>query len=384
MKKYIEKLALYYIQSDLKNFSKPTPTFIKSGFYLIKLTLSDGSYSLGEPHPYSGNKRQFINVIKKIFKFIKKKELNYLNLSTIKKKRNLNINKLCMSSCLAAIDSSIQNIKNKSNINFKSKKIISPNLYASGGMIFEDQNTKLLVDEMLTCKKMKFKGWKFRPPSPRSFKNHNQRLKSPDFIDVKKLIKICELMRINAGKDFDLMLDVGCRCKNFKDAKYLLEGIYDLNFSFIEEPVKRNFQIYKRIKKIKNKPKIAFGEHFSTLKDINYVFSKKLLDIFQPDTNLLLQQELKTIVKKASKYDIEIIPHNWFNLVNFQSNLSFLDLLKKKNKSIEFNILKNPYNHLFINNAFFVNGSKISIKNKNYQGIEYDFKKFEKFKIYES
>ena len=86
MKRYIDKLELYYIKSDLKNFSKPTPTFISSGFYLIKLILSDGSYSLGEPHPYSGNTKQFINVIKKIFKLIKKKELDYINLSLIKKK----------------------------------------------------------------------------------------------------------------------------------------------------------------------------------------------------------------------------------------------------------------------------------------------------------
>ena len=46
MKKFINKLELYFIQSNLKKFTRPTPTFFKSGFYLIKLTLNDGTFGL--------------------------------------------------------------------------------------------------------------------------------------------------------------------------------------------------------------------------------------------------------------------------------------------------------------------------------------------------
>ena len=92
------------------------------------------------------------------------------------------------------------------------------------------------------------------------------------------------------------MLDVGCRCRNFKDIKYLLEGLNELNFKFVEEPAPRNVISYFQIKnKIKKKPKIAFGECISSVKDAQIFFKNKLIDIFQPDVNLLLQEELRLI-----------------------------------------------------------------------------------------
>lgn len=386
MEKFVNKLELYYINSNLRKPERPSPTFLISGFYLIKIILNDGSYYFGEPHPYSGKKKEFIDVIKAIFKDIYKLKLENINLPLIKKKRNPKINELCKSSCLAAIDNSIQCIKNKITNKFeKDKKENITKLYASGGMIFDDQNIKLLVDEMLNYKEKKFSGWKFRPPFPRNFKSHNKRLQNPDSVDVKKLMKICELLRFKAGNNFDLMIDVGCRCKDFKDLKYLLEGLKDLNFRFVEEPTLRNINSYKQIKKnIKKKPKIAFGESIFSLEDTNVFFKNKLIDIFQPDTNLLLQNELKIISRLSLKYNIELIPHNWFNIINFSSNLMFINSIKKKDKLIEFNTIKNPYNKFFINNMFFIKKNKVFLKKKNYKGIDVKLNRIKKYKIYET
>ena len=58
-------------------------------------------------------------------------------------------------------------------VNFKIQNSFKKNkikLYASGGMVFEDQNNETLINEMLKIKNQKFSGWKFRPPSPRNFK----------------------------------------------------------------------------------------------------------------------------------------------------------------------------------------------------------------------
>ena len=52
-----------------------------------------------------------------------------------------------MYSCLAAIDSTISFIKNSKKI-----KINQTYLYASGGMIYKDQNSKILINEMLSYK----------------------------------------------------------------------------------------------------------------------------------------------------------------------------------------------------------------------------------------
>ena len=96
MKKFIDKLELHFIQSNLKKFRRPTPTFFKSGFYLIKLTLNDGTFSFGEPHPYSGNKNEFIDVLNLIFKKIKKRDIDKIDLINIKEILKKLINYVCI------------------------------------------------------------------------------------------------------------------------------------------------------------------------------------------------------------------------------------------------------------------------------------------------
>ena len=103
-----------------------------------------------------------------------------------------------------------------------------------------------------------------------------------------------------------------------------------------------------------------------------------MIDIFQPDVNLLLQEELRLINILSKKYNIDIIPHSWFNITNFSSNLLFLNSIKKKNKLIEFNILKNPYDKMFMNNIFAIKKGKIFINKKNFGNIDIDYKKNKK------
>ena len=112
----------------------------------------------------------------------------------------------------------------------------------------------------------------------------------------------------------------------------MLEGLNELNFKFVEEPAPRSVISYFQIKKQnQKKPKIAFGECIYSLKDAQIFFKNKLIDIFQPDVNLLLQEELRLINILSKKYNIDIIPHSWFNITNFSSNLLFLNSKKKIN-----------------------------------------------------
>ena len=99
---------------------------------------------------------------------------------------------------------------------------------------------------------------------------------------------------------------------------------------------------------------------------------------------MLLQEELRLINILSKKYNIDIIPHSWFNITNFSSNLLFLNSIKKKNKLIEFNILKNPYDKMFMNNSFAIKKGKIFINKKNFGNIDIDYKKIKKNKIYET
>ena len=124
------------------------------------------------------------------------------------------------------------------------------------------------------------------------------------------------------------MVDIGCRIQNIKEASYIIEALEDLDFYFIEEPIQRKIETYKKLYRKKKKIKIAGGEHIFDF-DLFKKFKKNdIFDFYQPDSNLLLFSELKKISNQLGKK--KIIMHNWCNGVNFASNLSFAFSLKKK------------------------------------------------------
>ena len=203
-------------------------------------------------------------------------------------------------------------------------------MYASSGMIFEKKDYSFLIEEATQCKDEKYFGWKFRPRFPNTNLSHTQRIKDPPPFDEKKLIDFAIKLRKNVGDVFNLMLDCGGRCESIKQAKYLADALHELNFYFLEEPLQRKLNLYQKLSEKKLKLKIAGGENVYSLKEFNFWKNFKL-DIFQPDTNLLAFDELKTIEKYWKK---QIIFHNWCNLINSATNINYI-LSSKSNIILE-------------------------------------------------
>lgn len=369
----------------------PLPSFFYDGFIFLKLNTDTGIYGLGEPNPYVDKLLKIKHtLVKIIFPLLKNKEIDKIDLNFIKNKQLKFVNSNLINSCIAALSHSIDDIKGKTKKLpvFKILKEKKSNkkfkVYASGGMIFENQDYNSLIDEALNYKDKKFIGWKFRPKSPNKLLSHAQRIKNPPNFDVKKLINFSEKLRLKVGGKFKLMLDLGCRCKNLNEAKYIVRALSELNFYFIEEPFKRNDIRYNKLKKIsKNKIDIAGGEFFSNLKKFKYLSKKKIFNVFQPDSNMLTYREIKNISDLAFKNKIKIIPHNWCNMINQSANINYFSVLDQDEKIIEYNILKNPFEKSFINNSFKI--TKGCVEQINYAGlgIDVDLKKIKKETIYE-
>ena len=49
------------------------------------------------------------------------------------------------------------------------------------------------------------------------------------------------------------MVDIGCRIQNIKEASYIIEALEDLDFYFIEEPIQRKIETYKKLYRKKKK-----------------------------------------------------------------------------------------------------------------------------------
>ena len=365
----IKKLEFFFIKNKNKKKSNfPRPSFFQSGIYVIKLVDFYGNHGLGEPSPYCGSPQEVRLILKKIFVFIYLQKIENIDLNLIHKNLlKINKNSFCLSSCLAAISQCILDLKGKYKEN-NSALVLNPNLkkneikiYASGGMLYEDQSTKFLIEEALKYKSYNYFGYKFRPLYSHNFQSHQNRFKKPPPIDIYKTIEIAKNLRKEVGNTFHLMIDLGCRCKNLREAKYIIDALSDLNFYFIEEPFQRKINNYKKIKnrKLRN---IAAGEHIYKHEDFFKWADNNLIDFVQLDTNSLDLVFIKNAFNFLKKIKIKFVPHNWTNLINTAATVNLLRSIEEDH-IMELNIFENYFHQLFRNNFFKINnGSSIFFK----------------------
>lgn len=357
----IEKIYLTLIKD--KNFKSiyPRPSFFKNGMIFIKLT-SDLNYEgYGEVSPYISKPREAMLLIEKIYKkYFRHKEVD-LNYVYNLKKKNSNF---FFQSILSVFDQAIHDIFAKQKKTSVSKIINSKNLkyvkfYASGGMLFENQSYGKIFEEALAAKDKGYFGYKFRPKLPITNLSHFQRIKNPPKIDIKSLEKFSINLRKKVGEKFKIMIDLGCRLSHVKEVEYLFKMFKEHNYYFVEEPFQRKVSTYQKLKKYCLDVKISGGEHFYSLKEFKKWNKKKIFDFYQPDTNLLLYQEINHIIKKTSLN--KIILHNWCGKINLLSNISYACSLNK-NILIEKNIFKNPFDDFFISKPLIIKNGKINIQ----------------------
>ncbi len=379
----LKNIYIYHLKSKNKFSDNPLPTFFKEGFTFIIIDTYDNISGYGEPSPYIDTPKKLMKLIEKIFvKYFQNKHLHQINLSSLKKKLKKNDELKILSS----FDQAILDIKAKekkiSVVNLISNSQIKKNqisFYASGGMIYENQRYEDIIERVLELKEIGYSGFKFRPMMPITNLTHSQRIKNPPSFDSKKLANFSSFLRQKVGDKFKLMIDFGCRCKVNKETKYLFDTLYNEKFFFIEEPFKRSLKSYHKLSKL-SKVKIAMGEHIYDHRIFLKWKKKNLISFFQPDSNLLLFDELKFISNKIKKS--QLIIHNWCNQINFCSNLSFALSLNKP-LMIEKNILENPYNKYFNVYNFNIKSGKLLFKNKLGLGVEFIKKKSNSLDVYE-
>ena len=380
------KLEIYKFENKKKKFSNyPRPSYFSSNIIILKLIYNEEHVSLGEINSYSGSFIEIINNLKTIFLKFKKYDLKKKNLNNLLNLKFSSENNFCFNSCHAGFVQALVDLKSKienkkvtelfTNSKIKINKKI--NVYASGGMIFEGQDNKL-IEEVNFCKQKKYFGYKFRPPYPKQFNHHNMRFKKPDLFDIKKFLKMSEKIRVSVGKEFNLMADLGCRITTKSDLNYLMDGLNELNFFFVEEPIIRNLSLYDNIKNYKN---IASGEHLHNLNETKKWISCKNVKFFQFDPNSLSMNYILSLYKKLKSKKKIYIPHNWTTPVNTSVGINLLLIFQQKINLIERNFYTSPYNDLFINKSFYFNDGRFILVNNKGFGIRLNSNYFDKFNL---
>ena len=371
----VKEIEIYHYKFPVKNKKFPCANHVLNGTIYFKVFTTNEIIGYGEPSSYFLDYKIISKLVYKyLYPNLKNKNIFEINLSQIKKKFLNKKNYFIISNLIAGLDQAIWDIKSKiskknlsnyiSNYNKIDRKI---GLYASGGMIFNNQNTNVILKEALKFQSIGFKGYKFRPPIPRNKLSHSDRMKNPPPIDIKKLVKLCEKLRINLKEDFKLMLDLGCRINNFKDFYFLSDCLSELKFLFVEEPLKRNINNYKIIHN-KSKTKISFGESIADKKD--FIKWSNYVDIFQPDTNMITITELLELKKVFKKLKKTVVFHNWANPINMLFNFHLSSVFNSK--LIEYNVTYNPAISLFLKEKFNIKNGFILINNKEGSGVNFN------------
>jgi len=353
----------------------PTASFVSTGFCIVLLHTNSGLIGIGEPSPYGGDVDSTINAVDEVSQKLKGESLYKAWTYRVvdKKLFNVGYGGLAKQAVIAAISQCCIDILGK-QLNIPVYKIFNPEsdgvipAYASGGMIYDDQSLDLYAKEALEYKNKGFNVWKFRPSTPKGL-NHFQRNKMPPPIDMQAIQQTIKDVSKACGKEFEILLDVGCRCRDVREAIELCEFSSDYNVGFIEEPLPRNIELYSELIS-KTNIKIATGETFFSSEQFELWVINNAIDIFQPDVNLVGVREMIKIFSIAKKYDKEIVFHNWANAISNIANVSLASALPGQCKYVESSIVYNPFREkLIISPIISCNGVYVLSNNKGL-GVE--------------
>ena len=217
----------------------PTASFVSSGFCIVLLHTDTGLIGIGEPSPYGGDINNTINAVEAVNNDLKGRSLYdaWVYRGLDERLFGVGYGGLARQAVIAAVSQCCIDILSK-QLNVPAYKIFNPEsdgiipAYASGGMIYDDQSLDLYVKEALEYKNKGFNAWKFRPSTPKGL-DHFQRNKMPPPVDIQAIQQTIKDVSKACGDEFEILLDVGCRCRDINETLELCDFAADYNIGFI-------------------------------------------------------------------------------------------------------------------------------------------------------
>lgn len=360
---------------DLTGQKYPTASFVSTGFCILLLHTECGLIGVGEPSPYGGNLDNTINAVKTISRDLLGKKLYdaWMYKPGIMPAFSAGYGDMANQAVVAAISHCCIDVLGK-KLNLPAYKLFNSEssgvvpAYASGGMIYNGQSLDLYLNEAIDCKCLGFKAWKFRPSTPKGA-DHFQRNKTPPPLNMDELKWVVSSVSDACGKDFKILLDLGCRCEDLAQAKELCAFLENYNVGFVEEPLPRTKKMYTELVNESN-VKIAGGETFFTSKQFDDWGRDNAIDVLQPDLNLVGFREGVKILSLAHKYNKKIVFHNWANGISNIANISLSACDLDVCEYVESSIVYNPYRVDLINDPILPLNGKYILSNKPGLGVK--------------
>jgi D-galactarolactone cycloisomerase len=154
--------------------------------------------------------------------------------------------------------------------------------------------------------------------------------------------ELVQRVRQGAGDETRIMIDAGGSDPfwnlRFKDALERARMLADYDIYWFEEPLRPDdLEGYARLTDA-SPVKIAHGEVLTRRQSFTPCFSRRAMDIAQPDvTRVGGLSEMRRIAWLAEPQGIEIVPHGWNTAIGVAADIHFVSTLPERS-FVEFNI----------------------------------------------
>ncbi len=367
---HIEYFTLRCLVPD--DYPKPTASFVREGSIFLRVFTDVGITGIGEPSPYGAPIKDMVKILKDtlIPNWVGCDPLDIEKL-TLQYNIGVGYGNVGYNALVAGFSQALWDIYGK----FENKpvfKLINPKsngkikAYASAGMWYDDTPLDEIVSEALKYLDEGFAAYKLRPETPAGAGNHLKRNLNPPKVKLKRFITLLQKINMGTKGNLKMMVDAGCRL-DFEQALYLSKAMEELNCSFLEEPIPRDYNEFSKLKK-SSKTALAGGESLASKSQFMPWIENKSLDYLQPDANLAGVNEIIKIDKLAEANKLQIALHNWTNDVNNAINVH-LGAALKTCKVVEANLTYNPLKNNLLEEGIILKDGEFRLSDKPGLGV---------------
>lgn len=194
--------------------------------------------------------------------------------------------------------------------------------------------------------------------------------------------EIIKAVREEAGKDFELQIDLAAKWKTPDHTLMMAKRLEELNLNWIEEPIGSDDLIGYESLGRSIKPMIAGGETLTTVYEFESFLSIGKPDLIQPDiTRCGGITEAKKIYDLSRKYNVKLVPHGFSTGILIAATAHFVASCQTTDL-IEYSQSTSPlFNNLVSNQIQFENGI-IKVPNGPGLGVILNDEIIEKYRVF--
>jgi L-alanine-DL-glutamate epimerase-like enolase superfamily enzyme len=175
----------------------------------------------------------------------------------------------------------------------------------------------------------------------------------------------------------DLMVDAGSRCRSVQEALDVANGLAELGFLWLEEPLKRepelNAELTSQVDIL-----ITGGEGFVSPPQFAPYLQQGAYDVVQPDSSRTGLTGWMKVASLAQRYGAPCIPHTWFNAVVIASNVHAVAAIPNR-MFMEYNANHNPLKHEILVDPIVPEKGTFHLSGRPGLGIELDERALARF-----